>query len=251
LNGPHHEITQSDGEVTAVISKDPHSVLAAHRPGEPVAAAADFAATLDGVYTLAEHGDDRVAGRASSVIEIQPRDAFRNGFQLWLDKETGLVLRSDMRSPAGDTIEQIMFTAIDYLDTERATAVLGVTDATPETAARDNSRDALAAAERGKSSRWRFDRIPAGFVLAEHYAKPTAEGAAPFEQLVLSDGLAAVSIFIEPQDEHHRSFLGSARIGAVSAYGLTRNNHQVTVVGEVPAATVRLIGDALRYDSSD
>ncbi|MDH3640293.1 MAG: MucB/RseB C-terminal domain-containing protein, partial [Gammaproteobacteria bacterium] len=58
-----------------------------------------------------------------------------------------------------------------------------------------------------------------------------------------SDGLAAVSVFIEKNPERNTGAVsGVNRMGAVHAFGTTIGDYQVTVVGEVPAKTVDLIG---------
>jgi len=68
------------------------------------------------------------------------------------------------------------------------------------------------------------------------------------EHLVYSDGLAVVSVFIEPQGSGSaKPMTGSTGMGAVNAFGAMVNGHQVTVVGEVPAATVTMIGQSIEY----
>jgi sigma-E factor negative regulatory protein RseB len=68
----------------------------------------------------------------------------------------------------------------------------------------------------------------------------------PVEQLVLTDGMATVSVFVEQLGEQAKAFNGVSHVGAVNAYGTVVNDHQLTVVGEVPLATVQLIGKSLR-----
>ena len=66
--------------------------------------------------------------------------------------------------------------------------------------------------------------------------------------MIYSDGLASVSVFIEsaitPND---KAFKGLSSMGAVNAFGNVINGHQVTVVGEVPEATVKAIGQSIQY----
>ena len=72
-------------------------------------------------------------------------------------------------------------------------------------------------------------------------------GDMPIEHLVYSDGLAAISVFIEPRDEKKKAKMkGATGMGAVHAFRAVVDDHQVTVVGEVPAATVALVGNSIR-----
>jgi sigma-E factor negative regulatory protein RseB len=66
------------------------------------------------------------------------------------------------------------------------------------------------------------------------------------EHLVYSDGLAAVSVFVERQGVENGEFmLGTHRMGAMHAYGVVSDGHRITVIGEVPARTVELIGGSV------
>jgi sigma-E factor negative regulatory protein RseB len=69
--------------------------------------------------------------------------------------------------------------------------------------------------------------------------RPAGAAEDSTEHYVLSDGLASVSIYIERGVED--GLQGGSRIGAVHAVGGRIAGHQVTVVGEVPAATVEQV----------
>jgi sigma-E factor negative regulatory protein RseB len=69
-----------------------------------------------------------------------------------------------------------------------------------------------------------------------------AGSSAPVQHLVYSDGLASVSVFIEPRNAQTQGMSGLAKVGAAFAYSRDLDGHQLTVVGEVPAATVQAIG---------
>jgi sigma-E factor negative regulatory protein RseB len=69
----------------------------------------------------------------------------------------------------------------------------------------------------------------------------------PVGQLVYSDGLAAVSVFIEPLQGAHEPGSGLASLGAIHIYTREVANHRITVVGEAPAASVQRIAEAVAY----
>ena len=68
----------------------------------------------------------------------------------------------------------------------------------------------------------------------------------PVTHILLTDGLATVSVFAAENKLPAKVFRGVSSIGAVHAYGRMVDDHHVAVVGEVPARTVEQIGNSLR-----
>ena len=62
--------------------------------------------------------------------------------------------------------------------------------------------------------------------------------------MVLSDGLAGVSVFIQ-QVETPSTDVSLDSMGAVHAYTRIVDGRLVTAIGEVPAAAVKMIGNSL------
>lgn len=247
LNGPSHEITQSADRITAVVASNRKHIVRGRPAGGVVGQSLKPADVMEGIYVVSEAGQDRVAGRPTQLVRISPRDQYRHGFQLWLDSQTGIVLRSDMYNNDGDIIEQVMFTEIEFVSQEDALAVLAENAEPPDPQAANSTGVAPAPLP---PSRWQVEHVPQGFELADRYVTlEDGKGAKHDnnEQLVFSDGLASVSVFIEPKDEHRLPFTGRAQIGAMAAYGRVANGYQVTAVGEVPPATVEMIAESLRH----
>jgi len=71
---------------------------------------------LEGFYRFELGAVDRVAGRPAQRVDIYPKDSYRYGLMLWIDKQTGLMLRADMLSDQGSMVEQYMFVEIEYDD---------------------------------------------------------------------------------------------------------------------------------------
>ena len=95
---------------------------------------------------------------------------------------------------------------------------------------------------------WQPDSLPPGFRLATH--RHQSEGESVFEHLVYSDGLASVSVYIESNTGQPGMHQGLSRLGTANAFTRMLGSRQVTVIGEVPAATVRAIGDAFRVPAN-
>ncbi len=173
-------------------------------------------------YLIAVVGRDRVAGHDALVLDARPRDAARYGYRLWIEPQSGMLLGSTLVGPTGAAVEQIMF-----VDLVLQPAAEG---AAPVPAA----AQAAAAAEAADDAGWTVGDLPAGFRLVGR-AADSAPGA---QHLLYSDGLASVSVYVEPLGN---APVGSHRRGALSVYGRTLDQHQVVVVGDVPPATVERI----------
>ena len=92
---------------------------------------------------------------------------------------------------------------------------------------------------------WSVPTLPPGFAktMAVRRSMPGKEH--PFDQLVYSDGLATVSVFIEPLSASVKPVQGSSSQGIINVYARVVDDYQVTILGEVPAATVSQIGNAV------
>jgi sigma-E factor negative regulatory protein RseB len=64
-------------------------------------------------------------------------------------------------------------------------------------------------------------------------------------QIVYSDGLAAISIFIEPGSQSRTE--GSLKQGAMNIVGKRYGNFWLTIVGEVPSNAIRRVADSIEF----
>ncbi|MDH3688294.1 MAG: MucB/RseB C-terminal domain-containing protein [Gammaproteobacteria bacterium] len=182
----------------------------------------------------------RIAQRQTQQIIIEPKDEFRYGYNLWADNETGLLLKADLVDSFGESIEQYMFTQIN-LDGD-----VSVDDLTPSTPKQELKWFGLDpdVNQEPTSLNWEVTEIPDGFMLSGRVRRLSPVSRQTVEHLVYSDGLAAVSVFIEKKTKpsEQASMLGMSSMGAVHAFGTVIEDHQITVVGEVPSKTVDMIG---------
>ncbi len=200
---------------------------------------------LEKNYRISMGRKDRIADRTAVQIWIFPRDQYRYGHELWVDEETGLLLKASLMGIQGDAIEQYMFTdirigqAVSEQDLEPATRKdklvwFGVNRAEGKGAVED-------------SGHWAATRVPDGFMLSRKMRRMSPMRQKMVEHLVYSDGLTAVSIFVDKMaDAETEPISGPNSIGAVSAYGRVVDGHQVTVVGEVPEATAKMIAMSVK-----
>ena len=104
----------------------------------------------------------------------------------------------------------------------------------------DTDSAAIGAAATGDSS-WQVHWLPSGFELKESKIQSMATSHMPVSHLVYSDGLAMVSVFVEKLMDGEQVLQGYSSRGAVNAFSRVADDHQITVVGEVPLPTVRQI----------
>ena len=197
---------------------------------------------LSSFYSIKRFPDDRIANHQTLVIHLLPNDGFRYGYRYWIDKNTGMLLRCDLVSDDQKVIEQMMFTSLDYLPNPPVSSFnLKQFDNyqqqkqdEPEVEIKDST-----------AREWMVNILPEGFMLTQRtlrYSHPSnrVEGEKQdLLHLVYSDGLASVSVFIKKNNGSEKHLLGPSVMGAVNAYGNLIDGHSVTVVGEVPVATVQ------------
>lgn len=243
LTGAPREIIRNRGQVVCYFP-DKKSVVIEHRAagkGFP-SILPERVAELKKHYVIETGGTERVAGQAAQQIIITPRDKYRYGYQLWADKTSGLLLKAVLVNSKGRPIEQFMFTQISTrVDIDPEDLKLREDDL-PRGVLRHEGQ-----VRSGHTLRWAATQVPAGFELVSYFTRTTPGRETAVEHLVYSDGLAAVSVFIEKRGpESDKGMERPGRIGAVHAFGKRVDDHQITVVGEVPAATVDLIGKSVK-----
>ena len=187
-------------------------------------------------YEIALLHTERVVERDAQVVAIHPRDEFRYGYRLWLDSDTAMPLKSQLRDGQGRTVEQMAFTQIDIGGEIPPSALEPTIDAQgfevimpPDNAVAESA------------SQWRATRLPDGFQLSVATLTRMAGSENPVEHLVYSDGLATVSVFVESPDSETEVAGGLSRIGSTNAFSFEFSGRQITAVGEVPAVTVESI----------
>jgi len=236
MTGPLRAVTRADDEVTCILpNSHPISVKRHGVAHDLLRSRALDPASLSSHYGLELLGVARVAGRQTSVVEIIPRDDLRYGYRLYLDRDTGLPLKTDLMDSAGEPIEQVMFTSLELESGEGSAAAPLIPGAAVDP---QPSPPVIV------SSPWRFEQLPRGFELMMHQANAGSSGE--IEHFLFSDGLAAVSVYVEPDDD--AGLEGRTHIGAIHAIGGRIAGHRVTVVGEVPATTVASVLAAIRRE---
>ncbi len=247
LTGAPREMVKRDGKVICLLPRDRKFTLDRPTPkGLFPSLTAERVAQLATVYEFRSIGSARIAGRACEGLEIRPRDDFRYGYQIWADAETYVPLKVNLVARDGRVLEQMMFTEVRFpeqiVDARFDEAIADHEERV--TASRSGPMEVPALLQAGTS---RIGSLPPGFHVSMRNIRQSADGRGVVEHVVLTDGLTAVSIFSAQQRGASVPALeGQSRMGAVHAFGRVIGTMHVTVIGEAPQETVRLIGESVQ-----
>ncbi|MEO0573944.1 MAG: MucB/RseB C-terminal domain-containing protein [Pseudomonadota bacterium] len=207
---------------------------------------------LGNFYVLESKGMDRVAGRTARRFFIKPQDAFRYGHRLWVDEETLLPLRMQLVSRTR-IIEEIRFAAITIGEEIPASLFASDIDSSDFRVIRaaasmekDQRSTQISLAEApGDSDIDNWPREPSpGFRLRATQSQMVTINGRTAQRLVFSDGLATVSVFITTQPAAENDPVSKvSRMGAASSYQRRIGDQLVTLVGEVPIETLKLLAE--------
>lgn len=244
LNGAAREIIRTDREVLCYLP-DEKSVMVEHRKVDDTSFPRILPERLNEIdesYVVQIGKSGRVTGRVAQQVIIKPRDEYRYGYRLWADRDTGLLLQADLLDAQGKLIEQFMFTQVNVGGNISAAALKPETEGKGFAWHRADAREKPAPTP----SRWAAAKLPRGFKLSRQMTRQAPMRQVAVEHLVYSDGLATISVFIEKKEAGAATAMqGASHMGAVHAHGTRRGDYQITVVGEVPAATVALISGSM------
>ena len=188
-------------------------------------------------YSARRVGAERVAGFEADVVQLVPKDNLRFGYRIWSEKKTGLVVKLQTVDPAGNVLEQAAFSELALDAPDRIDPLhqrMGATEGwRVETA---EAVKTTAAAEG-----WQLKAAVAGFKPISCYKRPAGAAPAPEGTLqwIFSDGLAAVSLFVEAYDRQRHVNEGVFSSGATQTLTRRIQDWWLTAVGEVPPQTLK------------
>ena len=197
--------------------------------------------SLKASYKLRLVGSDNIAGRNAQVVELVPNDAYRYNYKVWLDTEYGLLLKMALLNDKNQTLEQVIFQELNMLNTHDLNWFQPKIDVSKSYVMED-----VALLNR-VSTNWIVTELPPGYVKVDHIERAAKGKRSPVNQMIFSDGLASVSLFIEPLSKGVRPKTGHMIVGSTNICAHVIDGYQITVVGEVPAATVQQIAKAVSF----
>lgn len=200
-------------------------------------------------YDVQPQSEERVAGHEANVLIVNPKDTYRYGYRLWSDKASGLLLRADVLGERGEVLETSAFSDV----------VIGVRSQ-PDTVLQPMRRldgyrvlRPIMTPTRLEREGWTMRQLAPGFRQVSCVNRQmdnsgdveATGGAQQVLQTIYADGMTYVSVFIEPFKERRHARPMLAAVGATQTLSMRQGDWWVTVVGDVPAATLRLFANAL------
>ncbi|MDR3213093.1 MAG: MucB/RseB C-terminal domain-containing protein [Azoarcus sp.] len=238
LDGSPREVVRRGNTVYCLLPAQRTEIIsrAGVRSGFPGRLQSD--AELPGSYDVRLGEMGRIAGYEARKVVFEPHDGLRFGHVLWAETQSGLLLKSQVVDANGAVVEQFAFSDV-HIGGEVSDDLL-VAHAQPQP---DWRVIEVGSDDAGQTKeRWRFRKPPLpGFVLVSK----VSHHKGGIVQMVFSDGLAAISVFIEPAEAGIESRGGFPGGGAVNAFERIVDGQRITVLGEVPPRAVQQAAEAI------
>lgn len=198
-------------------------------------------------YVARQTGSDRVAGFDADVVQITPKDGLRFGYRIWSEKKSGLVVKLQTLDADSRVLEQAAFSELQLdapVRMDKLHQMMANTDGYRVEKSEPVKTTALAEG-------WTLSRPVAGFQPVSCYRRPgSSQGASSGTlQWIFTDGLASVSLFVEPYDARRHAQEMMAAMGATHALARRLDpkggDWWLTVVGEVPPSTLKAFAESI------
>jgi sigma-E factor negative regulatory protein RseB len=244
LDGSPYEVIRNNEEVLCFKS-DSHASIVVEKRKIEKSFPALLPRQLDGIaenYRARFADSDRMAGHACKVIVLEPRDQYRYPHKLWIDLDTGLLLKAGILNEKNEVVGQFAFTHVEIggrIDKDSLK---------PKIAGKKvllSTEPAIATELEQGELGWIVKQPPPGFTQVTVMKRTMPGKSVPVKHLVFSDGLATVSVFIEPVTAMIKPAQSVVRHGPIHVYTRTVADQQITVLGEVPAITVMQIANSV------
>ena len=223
LDGPH-------------VVYERHGKIAGSSVGEersPITPSLDVG-RVEQYYRLTLGGEERIAGRQSIRLDVEPLDSLRYGHRLWLDVQTGLPLKQVLLDVDGRILETFQMTELVDPTLYDESVSFETLDSRPE-------------------GPWQPGWLPPGYRL---FPLPGASDSptSALSHRLYSDGLSSFSLFIEPLSGNSPALRpGLHRLGisyaAVRHLPLEGRLVQIVVMGELPPQVLVRVAAELQFQS--
>ena len=194
-------------------------------------------------YSIGDGGDFRVAGRATQILVLSPVDENRYNYHLWLDKKSNLPLKMMVIDNNKKVVENIAFANIEFLKSQDISWFRPNIDNDKTYSINENKN-----IEEAVRKFWTINDLPSGFEEVSYSAKRYAGLNAIAHQIIYSDGLSYISIFIHPVAKNQKPQVGSSKRGSSNIHAEYKKGYQILAVGAVPMQTLSYITNKVKLN---
>jgi len=246
LDGSPREVVRNNDEIRCYLPDDKLVIVEKRRQHKAFPALLPASVGyLDEHYQIHMGETARVAGLVSQLVVLEPKDTLRYGYQLWADIDSGLLLKARMVDEHHGTIEQFAFSQIQIDGLIDKSLLKSRFDEESKTW---RIYDARAAQSFSAGGDWQFKNPLPGFKKSAGMKRRSRiQNGGEVTHFVFTDGLASISVFIEPLGEAQRARQKRATYsaGAINVYKRVTGKHLLTILGEVPMASLKHLGDGM------
>jgi sigma-E factor negative regulatory protein RseB len=200
-------------------------------------------ANLTEYYVIQKGPAARVAGVSSRLVIVEPKDEFRFGHQFWIEPNSGLLLKANLVGDAGAVLETFAFTELKIggpitrdMVQPQSQVEGGIGWQVQRVDANEVKVD---------DGHWVFRNPLPGFRRISGMKRKLHPDSPEGTQLIFSDGLAAISVFLEPMAGRAKEEPAQFSVGAVNVFKRQVGDYQLIVMGDVPAAAIRHFGEGV------
>lgn len=192
-------------------------------------------------YDFVMVGRSRISGRAAQQIRIISKDKTRYGLNVWLDQETGLLLKMNMFNLKNQLMEQIQVTGLKV--TEQPDPFFSKIEPgmLPEVVNVEQNKKT--------NSPWEIAYLPVGMNLVKRELRRLSITSEVVEYVMLSDGLVDVSVYIQ---ENVKPKLAGNMVGSNQTdtlFNIQNGPLNITIIGKIPVATASAIATSIKRQS--
>ena len=239
LNGPGREVVRIGNKVSYFEPNvPPYSLQSSVINGPLPSEFFQEPEKLMSAYEFIMVGRSRIAGRSAQQIRIISKDKSRFGLNVWLDQETGLLLKMNIFGQEGKLLEQIQVTGLQVtkepdpffakIEPELLPEVVNFNPSTP------------------LNSPWEIGYIPTGMAIVKRDLRRLSGLGKVVEYIMLSDGLVDVSVYLQERKSNN---LQENLVGTVQSDTLLSIEHDelnITIIGKLPASTANAIAKSIQ-----
>jgi len=198
---------------------------------------------MENVYSFDIGGVAQVAGRSCKEVVARPKDRMRYLHRYCIDSDTNMLLNYSLIDSSHNTVERMMFTHIKY---DKSTFKEYLKNKVSKIKNKFKPFDLIK--KKKNKTNWVFSDLPKGFYIDSVLTKDESNSPFSLEQIIITDNVSSISLFIEPESEHAINDNHINYRGAVNVLTIEKEEHNITAIGEVPRDTLFKVVSSLRYE---
>ena len=193
-------------------------------------------------YQLSFGEKKRVADRMAQHIELKAKDNLRFNYHIWIDDKNLLPLKLIVTNNKNQPIEQSTFTTIAFSEVIDKDIFEKNINLSKVYVSKNKFIENYVS-----NKFWNLKDLPSGFKEVDLISRRVNGLNLLDYQIIFSDGLAYVSLFIRPITRGTEPKEGTVAIGPTNISARYQDGYQIMSVGIVPPETVNTFSGAIEF----